>query len=137
MTSSQWIFSRKSSQTTAVSSAEKDTYLLGKHNWTVSNDDGRCHLEKGKDKTENYSTELKLTACEQGFWINIYGDLIANNEEYGEFTCKNGQCVSMAKRCDQLQDCDDGSDEEGCHLFSLTKDYNKEVSPFTKGSNQC
>ena len=52
----------------------------------------------------------------------------------GEFTCNDGQCVSMEKRCDQLLDCDDGSDEEGCQLFSLTKGYNKVVSPFARVS---
>ena len=55
-------------------------------------------------------------------------------EEYGEFTCNNGQCVSMTKRCDQLPDCDDGSDEEGCQLFSLAKGYNNVVPPYTRAS---
>ena len=55
-----------------------------------------------------------------------------DDPENGEFTCNNGQCVSMAKRCDQLPDCDDGSDEEGCRLFILAKGYNKVISPFAK-----
>ena len=40
----------------------------------------------------------------------------------------------MEKRCDQLPDCDDGSDEEGCQLFSLAKGYNKVVPPYTRFS---
>ena len=55
-------------------------------------------------------------------------------EEGGEFTCNDGQCVRMEKRCDQLPDCDDLSDEEGCQLFSLAKGYNKVVPPYTRVS---
>ena len=126
---SQWILSHTSSQTRAVSSAEKETYLVGKHNWTVSSDHRQCHLEKGKDKMENYSTELKLTACKQGFKANMWGSWVDSGED-GEFTCNDGQCVSMTKRCNQLPDCDDGSDEKDCKLFSLVEGYNKVVSPF-------
>ena len=128
MTSRQWILSINGSQTSAVSSAGKETYLVGKHNCTVSNDHQQCHLEKGKDIMENYSTELKLTSCKQGFQF-FYGKMLDDGTK-SEFTCNNGQCVSMAKRCNQLPDCDDGSDEEGCRLFYLTKGYNKVVSPF-------
>ena len=135
MTSSQWILSRTSFETTAVSSAEKETYLVGKHNWTVSNDHRQCHLERGKEKMEDYSTELKLTGCKQGFTIKAYDINGKIDSEDGEFTCNNGQCVSMTKRCDALINCDDGSDEKGCRLFSLTDGYNKVVSPFKRVSN--
>ena len=113
MTISQWILSSTGSQTTAVSSAEKDTYLIGKHNWTVSNENQQCHLEKGKGVMESFTTELKLTGCEQGFQVNGWGEVDENGKD-GEFTCNNGQCVSMVRRCDQLPDCDDFSDEKGC-----------------------
>ena len=77
----------------------------------------------------SYNTELKLTGCEQGFKVDMWGNMEENGKD-GEFTCSNGQCVSMTKRCNQLPDCDDGSDERGCKLFSLTEGYNKVVSPF-------
>ena len=38
----------------------------------------------------------------------------------------------MDKRCDQYQDCEDGSDEERCNLISLQKGYKKDVPPFTR-----
>ena len=31
-----------------------------------------------------------------------------------EFTCNNGKCISEAQRCNQNDDCGDGSDEQGC-----------------------
>ena len=33
-----------------------------------------------------------------------------------EFTCTNGQCVSLIKRCNKQTDCLDESDEQGCRL---------------------
>ena len=42
-----------------------------------------------------------------------------------EFTCTNGQCVSMAKQCDRQIDCMDGSDENSCMSFQLGYADNK------------
>ena len=92
------------------------------------------HLEMGKDKHEDYSKELKLSGCNQGFrFEELMGGLVL--EEDGEFTCNDGQCVSMVKRCNQLPDCEDSSDEKGCQLFSLVEGYNKVVSPFARVSH--
>ena len=135
VTSSQWIHSGKDFKTTAFSLARNDTYLLGKYNWTVSNDHQECHLEKGKASNESYSIELKLSGCNQGFTFDFYtGKMVldAGAPDDAEFTCNDGHCVRMENRCDQWPDCDDGSDEEGCKLFSLAKGYNKVVPPYTK-----
>ena len=35
-----------------------------------------------------------------------------------EFTCGDGSCVDVRRRCDQYQDCSDGSDEANCGLFT-------------------
>ena len=55
---------------------------------------------------------MKLTGC--------------NNTQ---FTCDNGQCVTMDERCDQIPDCEDESDELNCKILVLKKGYNKRVPP--------
>ena len=91
---------------TAVSYATKLSYVIGKHEWTISNDVYEC----GKGKP--YTTMLKLTGCKDG-----------------EFTCNDGQCIKMEERCDQVPDCRDKSDEVGCQLIDLEMNYNKNIPP--------
>ncbi|CAH2000434.1 unnamed protein product [Acanthoscelides obtectus] len=38
---------------------------------------------------------------------------------YGE--CLNGRCYNLRKRCDYFRDCEDGSDEAGCHYENMTE----------------
>ena len=61
---------------------------------------------------EEYTTELKLSGCKTG-----------------NFTCDDGQCVSMEQRCNQLPECRDQSDENDCKVLVLKKGYNKNVPP--------
>ena len=49
-----------------------------------------------------------------------------------EFTCWNGQCIPILNRCDQVAHCKDESDESVCHIVSMSKNYNKNIPPFTK-----
>ena len=108
-TTSQWILTDAGSELNAVSRATKLSYLLGKHEWTFSNDSFECH--EGKP----YKTVLKLTGCAKE-----------------EFTCDDGQCVKMERRCDQVPDCRDESDEIGCRLMVLSKNYKKNIPPIGK-----
>ena len=82
------------------------SFLLGKHNWTVSSDNYKC--SDGKD----YTLEMKLTGC--------------NNTQY---TCDDGQCVEMEERCNQMPNCRDKSDEFECKVLALGKGYNQTVPP--------
>ena len=91
------------------SEASEGTFLLGKHNWTIENDTHSC--SKGKP----YTAELKLTGC----------------SDQEQFTCDNGDCVSMGKRCDQIPDCRDKSDERQCNVLVLEEGYNKNIPPIT------
>ena len=77
-TNSQWMLTDALHNVTAMSQATKLSYLLGKHEWTISEDD---NCGKGRP----YKTFLKLTGCAED-----------------EFTCNDGQCIKMGRRCDQV-----------------------------------
>ena len=78
----------------------------------MEGDSRRCH--DGKP----YSVQLKLSRCKEG-----------------EFTCDDGQCIEMERRCDQVTgkepNCRDRSDEKGCELihFEDAESYNKIIPP--------
>ena len=108
--SSQWILTDAKYNVTAVSWAPKVSYVIGKHEWTISNDTFECN------KGMMYTTKLKLTGCNQD----------------GEFTCNDGQCVKMEERCNQVPDCRDKSDETGCQLLVLETNYDKNIPPIRK-----
>ena len=100
-----WTLTDAKSIVSATSRSTKVSYVLGKHTWEVANDVYECH------KGEPYTTQLKLTGCDQ----------------QGEFTCNDGQCVRMEERCDQLPNCRDESDEDNCQLLILKNNYNNKV----------
>ena len=109
-TGGQWKLTDAKSNVSAFSRAPKTSYVLGKHNWTVSNDVLQC----GDGKP--YNTALKLTGC----------------KETGEFTCEDGQCITMEERCNQVPDCRDKSDERGCQLILFENGYNKNIPPIKR-----
>ena len=112
---SQWVYTDLRLNVTARSRASQNSFALGKHNWTITGDYFQC--SKGKD----YEIELKLTGCNDN-----------------EFTCHDGHCIEMEKRCDQLPQCEDKSDEQNCKLLILEHGYNKEVPPtvVSKGTKE-
>ena len=59
----------------ATSTAEKNSFLLGRQKWTIHNDSEACSLKP------TYTAVLKLTGCSED-----------------EFTCDDGSCVSMNAR---------------------------------------
>ena len=90
-----------------TSAASFVSFTLGKHNWTIEGDEG-CSFGN------TYTTVLKMSGCQEN-----------------EFTCNNGQCVSMDQRCNQMPDCRDKSDERNCKILVLEDGYNMEVPPIT------
>ena len=112
---SQFLQTNSRTNVTAASRATETSYVLGKHMWTVTGDVYDCH--KGPSTT----VYMKLTGC---------------NPE-GEFTCNDGQCVTMEQRCNQIPNCRDESDEVDCKLLILKNNHNKKVPPIvpTGGDN--
>ena len=106
--SKQWNLHVSESNVTGMSYAAHHTFALGKHEWSIVGDSG-CRVKDGE-----YIRHLKLTGCDTR-----------------EFTCDDGQCVTMEQRCDQLSDCRDKSDETNCKVLVLSKEYNKNVPPIS------
>ena len=92
----------------ATSRASESSLLLGSHLWTVHNDSIKCSNEK----TTSYETNLTMHAC---------------SSEH--FACDNGFCIPMKKRCDAIEDCLDGSDEQDCGKLIVRKGYKKHLTP--------
>ena len=88
--------------------APANGFALGKYDWNIEGDHINCN--QGKP----YSKTLKLTGCQEG-----------------EFTCSEGQCITMEQRCNQISNCRDESDEEGCQLMVVKPSYNKKVPPIS------
>ena len=105
--SKKWVLTSAGNSVRAEARAAKESYVLGRHQWTVTGDIDECH------EGQQYKTSLKLTGC---------------NPE-GQFTCDDGQCVTMEQRCNQIPNCRDKSDEVDCKLIILEKNYNKNVPP--------
>ena len=93
-------------KTQGTSASPLVSFVLGKHLWEIKNDTFEC----GKDGS--YRANLKLTGCLED-----------------EFTCNDGQCIKMEKRCDNLPSCRDKSDEIKCSLWKFDKGYNLEIPP--------
>ena len=82
-------------------------YPIGKIWWRVIDDSKTCSNRKIND-----TVQLKLTGCPDGY-----------------FTCDNGDCIDMEKRCDQLLNCEDETDEVNCNILLLKTSYRKMSPP--------
>ena len=107
-----WVLSVNTVNTTAMTFANEESFILGLNSWIFTNESAKCR------EGSPHLRELKLTRCHEG-----------------EFTCSSGDCVSMEERCDQAPNCKDKSDEVDCRLLQLEKNYNKKVPPFTSSQD--
>ena len=86
-------------------------YPTGRSTWKINS--GICQLR------DNVDYKMSLTNC------------IANDGSGYDFTCTDGTCVGMDKRCNLQDDCPDSSDEKDCDVLFIASDYRSELFPIT------
>ena len=75
---SGWTIGLSVFNVSATTTASFNNYALGLNEWYMVGDSINCY------KGENYTIKLKLSGCREG-----------------EFTCNDGKCTSMERRCDR------------------------------------
>ena len=76
---------------------------VGQRNWNVL--DSSCNF----DSREDNKVSLSLSTC-------VLGE---------HFTCNNGECISKYRRCDNVFDCMDHTDEDRCNAIVVPTMYDK------------
>ena len=120
-------------------------YFNGYHGWTLKyNDKLRGFKLSNVDVPNTYAIFNKTRNYPMGLenWIIIGDDsceysthhtLLFSSCSFGEFTCNDGSCISLDKRCNKVSDCSDKSDENDCYKVKFNeKSYNKHMAPVDK-----
>ena len=53
----------------------------------------------------------------------------------GQFTCNDGSCIDILKRCNKINDCSDDSDEFDCYKVQVSDSYNKFLAPVERSNS--
>lgn len=91
---------------TATSDSLKNSLLLGRHQFLFESD-AQCTSHR------DFLQWVVLTSCNEN-----------------EFTCRDGSCIRMERRCDKIIHCpNDSSDEEECAMVLFPPTYRQEFAP--------
>ncbi|KAK4317670.1 hypothetical protein Pmani_011259 [Petrolisthes manimaculis] len=93
-------------KTVARYPTHSSSYPLGTHTWELVSDYDICDMRSG------FQRILTLSGC--------YPD---------EYTCGDGTCVDLERRCDLRVDCPDNTDEIGCDKLKKPQDYLSSLTP--------
>ncbi|XP_017882745.1 low-density lipoprotein receptor 2-like, partial [Ceratina calcarata] len=82
-------------------------------------DEAECPVEGLVNATREWTPDFEMFICDQY-----------------EFLCDNGTCISEDRVCDDVDDCEDGSDESQCDYGDVYYDVSLENGSETK-RNGC
>ena len=66
-------------------------------------------------------------------------EMISTNCDVNEFSCDDGTCIDISKKCNFADDCVDSSDEKMCDLLSMKHygaDYNPVIPDISFGEDE-
>ena len=89
LTDKKWRMTHYHYPDLSLTKLDNDVLPVGRQKWLIENN--ACN--EGKTSTEI----LQLSGCDKS-----------------EFTCDDGKCLEMSQRCNNIEDCDDVSDEKNC-----------------------
>ena len=104
----------------AVSYSEVSSLVIGKHSWHISGDYA-CN-----SKPQTLVLSLRSVPC---YSIHFPKIPIYSSCHESQFTCAGGVCIDLMARCDNINDCEDRSDEAGCSRVSIDPTYQKFIVP--------
>ena len=77
---------------------------------------------------------LCISAAKENFTQNML-KMTVSNPDVG-FTCNDGQCIKMERRCNQVIDCRDELGEDRCKAIILKSNFNKRIPPIYDKTDQ-
>ena len=131
-----WIFYPKKEERETIYYGYKNSIISQKNmSWTIEE---RISLRRISSIPflEDHNLEYPIGRLEWSFNAEKHNLTFSTCGPGREFTCGNGKCIPLNKRCDYNADCEDMSDEEDCKLYQLLSTYNKDNSPINVVSEQ-
>ncbi|XP_071749061.1 uncharacterized protein [Lepeophtheirus salmonis] len=119
--------------TLAFTGFEKNNIFKYKNSWVITSDlqkDKILGFYNGSKEYPVGRNDWYITGfCSGEYHVIRKTRLILSKcNDAVDFTCNNGDCITLNKRCNEVSDCTDGSDEESCKTIWVSN-YRKEFPP--------